>query len=102
MSHLEESLAFQLRAAGIEFEREAQVIPGRKFRYDFSLGKGLLVEVQGGSFARGKMGHTSGTGIHRDCEKAVLAALAGYRLLPLAEKHITSGQGLLWIQEALV
>ena len=100
MSHLEESLAFQLRAAGIEFEREVQAIPGRKFRFDFAISPSLLVEVQGGTFAKGRNAHSSGMGIHRDCEKTVLAQLEGWKVFPCDEKHITSGQALRWIQEA--
>ena len=55
-------LAFQLKAAGIAHEREAQVIPGRRYRFDFCLGW-LLVEVNGGVWAKGASGHSSGTGI---------------------------------------
>jgi len=101
VSLLEETMAFQLKSAGIEFEREAQIIPGRKFAFDFSFPGRVLLEVQGGTFARGRTGHSSGMGIHRDIEKSNLATLAGYRLLACDEKHVTSGQALRWVQEAL-
>lgn len=100
-SRLEETLAFQLRAAGIPFDREVKAIPGRKFSFDFAFDGRLLLEVQGGTFARDRTGHSSGMGIHRDCEKTVLAQLAGWKVFPCDEKHITSGQALRWVQEAL-
>lgn len=103
MSHLEETLAFQLQAAGLIFVREFRALPDRQFRFDFAFpgDARLLVEVQGGTFARGKMGHTSGMGVHRDCEKNNLAVLAGWRVLAVAEHHISSGLALRWVQEAL-
>jgi len=40
-------------------------------------------------------------GINRDCEKNNLAVLAGWRVLKVDVKHVTSGQALQWVQEAL-
>ncbi len=106
MSKLEEDLAAQLDAEGIRYEREVCVIPGRKFRFDFDIigerledGHQLLVEVQGGTFIKGA--HSTGTGIARDCEKAILAQLQGYRIFPVTSVHIKNGQALGWIKEAI-
>ena len=102
-SPLEQTLAWQIKAAGLPQPcPEYLAIPGRKFRFDFAWPEiKLLVEVQGGTFAKSKTGHSSGLGINRDCEKTVLAQLAGWRVFPLDEKHITSGKALVWIQEAM-
>lgn len=103
MSHLEALLAQQLTLAGLgDFVTQFKAVEGRRFAWDFSWPEHrLLVEVQGAVFSRGKSGHTSGMGIHRDGEKANLATLAGWRVLSAADHHIKGGQALLWIQEAL-
>ena len=97
MSELEDTLAFQLTAAGVPFERQFKAIPGRRFRWDFRVGQ-YLIEVQGGIWRKG--GHTTGTGITRDCNKANLAALAGWRTLFITAGMIDSGEALRVIQEA--
>lgn len=102
MSALQETLAWQMKAAGVIFVEEFEAIPGRKFSFDFAIPTAnLLIEVQGGTFAKGKTGHSSGMGINRDCEKTVLAQLAGWRVFPVDTKQIHSGLALMWIQEAL-
>ena len=103
MSALEETFAFQVKLARLpKPEREVFAIPGRQFRFDFGWRpQRLLVEVQGGTFGRGRTGHSSGMGINRDCEKNNLAVLAGWRVLKVDVKHVTSGQALQWVQEAL-
>ena len=99
----EEVLAQQIAWAKLpEPVREFAAINGRRFRFDFAWPKhNLLVEVQGGTFAASKLGHSSGMGINRDCEKLNVAILAGWRVLHVDTKHIHSGQALKWIQEAL-
>lgn len=101
MSHLEVMLDDQLCLAGITPEEtEYYAIPGRRFRWDFAFpSKKLLIEVQGAIFVKG--GHSTGVGITRDMEKNNLAVLAGYRCLVVSSKHISSGQALDWIKEAL-
>lgn len=102
MSNLQTTLAWQMKAAGIVFEEEYSAIPGRRFRFDFAIpSASLLIEVQGGTFAKGRTGHSSGMGINRDCEKTVLAQLAGWRVFPVDTKQIHSGLALMWIQRAL-
>jgi hypothetical protein len=93
-------LAFQLKAAGITYEREAQVIPGRRYRFDFCLGW-LLVEVNGGVWAKGASGHSSGTGITRDCAKTAEAVSLGFSVMAVTPAHVKSGQALQWIEKAL-
>jgi hypothetical protein len=104
VSKPEDLLAFQLKAANIRFFREVPMVGGRKFRFDFVCGHRdvkyeVLVEVQGGIWKKG--GHSTGTGITRDCEKFSLAAAHGYRVLPVTPAQIKSGQALMWIEVAL-
>lgn len=97
-SNPERELAHQLTLAGIPFLQELCPIPGRKFRFDFAC-HNLLIEVQGGIWVRG--GHSTGTGISRDCEKLNLAVLEGWRVFHVTPQHIKSGEALAWIQKAL-
>lgn len=105
-SDLERALAFQIRAKGLpKPQTELLAIPGRKYRFDMSWGQpdgkngGLLVEIQGGIWKKG--GHSTGTGINRDCEKLCLAVLAGWRVLHVTGDQIASGEAIRWIKQAL-
>lgn len=99
-------LAVQLDAVELAFDREFCAIPKRKFRFDFKVwrqqfpGRFVLVEVQGAVYVA-KSGHRSATGVIRDCEKFSLAAVHGYRVLPVTPEHINSGKAITWIQKAL-
>lgn len=101
MSSLEDTFYAQIRMAGLpEPEREAMVIPGRRYRYDFCWrANRLLVEVQGGVWGKGA--HSSGSGINRDTEKLNTAVLQGWRVLQLTTNQIRDGLALAWTQEAL-
>ena len=94
MSEIEDVLAFHLTTNGIQFEREYKAIPGRRYRWDFRIGKTLLVEVQGGTWARARTGHSTGTGIRHDCEKNNLAVLHGYRVLYFTSDMVGSGEAV--------
>ena len=103
-SALELELRGQVLMAGLTegIQVEYRALPDRNFRWDLAWPNEphrLLVEIQGGIWAEG--GHTTGVGVTRDCEKATLAALAGFRCLAVTSDHISSGQALRWIQEAL-
>jgi hypothetical protein len=101
MSHLNQALAFQLKASGLIFEREYFAVKGRRFRFDFAIpSANLLIDVQGGTYAPGKMGHTSGSGMAKDMEKYNLAVLQGWRVILLDSKMVKDGRGLMWIQLA--
>ncbi len=76
-------------AADIVLESEYLGIKGRKFRFDFAhVASKVAIECQGGIYGRGKKrgAHIRPAGYERDCEKAILAALNGWVILP-----ITSG-----------
>lgn len=95
MSELEDLFAFQLRAVlpkGTKFVREAKLVPGRKYRWDFVIGD-LAVEVQGGHW-KASTGHTTGSGIQRDCDKGYLALKAGYKPLSITGDDVRKGEGV--------
>lgn len=97
--HLEAVLAQQLRAFGIEFKRQVLAVPGREYRFDFAVGD-LLIEVQGGIF-REKGAHNTGPAILRDCQKAALAIIAGWRVMHVAGPQVQSGEAIGWIKQAI-
>ncbi len=101
-SDLEEALAFQIKAAGLpEPVRQARLVPGRLFRHDFAWpAHRVCCEVQGGIWV-GKSGHRTARGVMRDCAKANLACLAGYRTLFFTGEMIKSGEALQVLEEAL-
>jgi len=43
----------------------------------------LIIEINGGTFSRGNSGHSSGTGISRDCQKVLWAAVSGWTTVSL-------------------
>lgn len=101
-SHLEAGLAFVLNCVGISYECQYR-IPGlgRRYIYDVAFPEHkLVVEVQGGIWLDHK-GHTSGTGVTRDCDKLNLATLAGWRCLQVTSNMIRDGRALHYIEVAL-
>lgn len=100
-SQLELLLLHRLERAGLPVGAPQVLgIPGRKFAFDRAWdAERVAVDVQGAIYVKG--GHSTGTGIERDTEKACLAALAGWRYLPITEKQIKSGAAVAWIAAAL-
>ncbi len=98
VSELEETLQFQLRAAGIRgFVREIRWHPTRKWRTDFGFKEaGLLVEVDGGTYSGGR--HTRGRGFEEDCRKLAEATLLGWHVIRVTGGMVKSGEALELIQ----
>lgn len=98
-STLEIQMSFQIAAAHLpEAVTEFAAIHGRKFRFDYAWPRhNLLLEIQGSTWVKG--GHSTGTGIARDCEKGNLATLAGWKVLHVTGDQIKSGQALKWLQK---
>lgn len=92
MSHLEkrfENLWYSV-APDLPLEHQkAKVIPNRRYVYDFFTPPNVLFEIQGGTYARGRSGHSSGTGIARDADKVNQAQLLGYNVFVLPVNHLT-------------
>lgn len=98
---LEKMLELHLLAHKIEFAREAELIDGRGFKFDFVIlpwDQKLTVEVQGGIWKE-KGAHNTGKGYLRDCEKKALAMIQGWRVLYVCKEHIRSGQAIEWIKK---
>lgn len=69
---------------------EQCLIPGRRFRCDFSWpSHQLVVEVNGGSFINGR--HSRGMGQINDWEKLNLLTLLGFRVLQVTPKQVVDG-----------
>lgn len=95
-------LVQQLNLVGILIETEFRFHPVRKWRTDWHVvDTKILIEFEGGLFAKGKQGHSSINGIHRDIEKYNNAALLGYTVIRVTPKHVESGQALQWIEQAV-
>lgn len=73
----------------IDLIEEYRFNPTRRFRADYAHpASKVLIEIQGGTWMRGKSKHSSGVGINRDIEKAFLAAADGFLLFPLTPKMV--------------
>jgi very-short-patch-repair endonuclease len=109
-SRLEETLAFQLRASGLDkgLEREYRFCKDRMWRADFAWPEHmLLVECEGGIFVRAQRNgqdygwHQSVERMLGDMEKYNAATLLGYRVLRYAARAVTDGVALREIEFAL-
>lgn len=97
----EELLAFQLKAYGIDHQRELIFHPTRKWRFDFSIKTETLmlaVEVEGGG-SRGR--HTSFYGFQEDMVKYSEAAKLGWTLLRFTPAQVKKGLAILHIRAFL-
>jgi len=92
MSHLEDTLAYHLKALGApEPEREYKFHPSRKWRFDFAYPDDMLgIECEGGVYSRGR--HVRGEGYEGDLDKYNAASLLGWRILRYTAKKIESGE----------
>jgi very-short-patch-repair endonuclease len=101
VSELEDALYFQIKVSGLPLpERQARLIPGRKYAFDFAWpDQKLACEVDGGVWSGGR--HVTGTGATSDAEKVSLAAGEGYRVLRVTGKQVESGAALRWVEMAL-
>lgn len=101
-SQLELLLLNRIEQAGLPLgEAQVQGIPGRKFKFDRAwVPEKVAVDINGGTFAR--MGHSTGTGIERDCVKACLAGVNGWLYLPLTKHMIEDGRAVDIIAIALI
>ncbi len=64
------------------WQTEARFHPTRRWRFDFAHHRLRVgIEIEGGIFARGKSGHTTGAGYKKDMEKYNEAAMLGWQVL---------------------
>lgn len=99
MSKLEEQFAFQLRAVGIQFEREFRFHPVRRWRFDFTFEGQIALEIQGGTWINGA--HSRGKGQRSDFEKKNEANLLGWTVYYADTDMVKDGTALQVIERAL-
>ena len=81
-------------------EREYRFAPPRHWRADFAYPEQrILIECEGGIYSNGR--HVRGKGYEADMEKYSTAAVAGWRVIRVSRRHITSGEALRMIEAAL-
>lgn len=98
MSKLEDLFAAQLSANRIGFKREHRILDSRRFRADFLIYPGLLVEING----QGPQGRHGG--FHQaasDAEKLSACACLGWRVVVATGPQVRSGEALRWVRCAL-
>ena len=100
-SALVEALCAQIQAALLpKPQTEHRFHPSRKWLLDLAWPDLYVgVEVHGGIWTEGR--HTRGAGFQADREKMNEAALLGWIVLEVTDKHIRSGEALAWIERAL-
>lgn len=102
MSKAEEALALQLRAVGIEFEREYRFHPTRRWRFDFAWPEKMVAcEIEGvthygknrdGSMKLGR--HQTGKGMEADLEKYDEAMRLGWSIYRTSQAMVRQGRAL--------
>lgn len=74
--------------------REAELIPGRKWRFDFYFPKdNLAVEIEGAT-KYGRSRHSRGEGFEEDCRKYNAASLQGIKLLRFTTEMVIAGEAI--------
>ena len=101
MSNLEDELAFQLQASGIEFEREYKFCPDRRWRADFYIKPMILIELEGLTQPWRKSRHTTNDGYSMDCEKYDEAEVLHFNVLRFTQQHVKSGYALQTIERLI-
>lgn len=96
-SELEEAVAFYIKTLKLPSpEREHVFHPTRKWRFDFAWPeRKLALEVEGGVFIQGR--HNQGASFVTDCEKYTEAALLGWRVMRVTDRHISNGKVVEWL-----
>ena len=91
-SHLETALQSSFRAHRVDgWVREYKFHPHRRWRFDFAfLGEKIAVEIQGGTYVRGK--HSRGRAQRNDIEKHNAAVVLGWRVLYGDTDMVRSGE----------
>jgi very-short-patch-repair endonuclease len=99
-SDLERTFAMHCKAMGYKPTREYRFAPPRRWKFDFAWkDEKIAVEIEGGIYTGGR--HTRGRGFEADCEKYNAGTLAGWRIFRFSAKHVTSGEAIRTIEEAL-
>jgi very-short-patch-repair endonuclease len=101
-SKLEETLAFQMRAVGIDYDREVRFHSTRRWRFDFGIKKLRIgIECEGLTNPKMKSRHTTNSGFREDCVKYNAAAIEGWFVLRFTWDTIRNGQALVMIEKMI-
>lgn len=103
----EETFALHCGIYKIPYEREACLIPGRKWRVDFLIdqplecadGSRIVVEIEGGTWMMGR--HQRGQGYENDARKYNALTLAGYRVFRFTTGMVQSGEAIDTVRKLL-
>ena len=100
-SLLENDFAFQIKASGLPAPvREYCFHATRKWRLDFVwVAERLAVEIEGGTWARGR--HTRGRGFEADCEKYAEALIAEWSVLRVTGAMVEDGRAINYLTQIL-
>jgi hypothetical protein len=100
-SELEMKLYTRIQHAGLPLGTgQHRFVTGRQYRFDRCwTEQKVAAEVQGGIWSGGR--HARGSGIAAECVKLSIAAALGWRVLPLTDDMIESGQAIELIRQAL-
>jgi hypothetical protein len=92
----EDILYQEIQDAGLPIPtRQFKAVLGRQFEWDFAWEEQrILLEVQGGIWAKEKTGHSTGAGIRRDCNKLDLALLFGWIPYQVTTDLVVDGRAL--------
>ena len=115
----ENVFAHQVDAEGWLYIREYKFHPKRKWRFDIIISdsfadqkvmdrmvknapnfihqKVIAVEIEGGTFTRGR--HTRGVGFAKDCEKRNIATSIGWKVFNFPSKTVEDGSAIKFLRE---
>jgi hypothetical protein len=100
VSALEDTLLWQLRAAGAPLPTPQYRFCARRWRFDGAYPpRKLAYEVDGATWTGGR--HTRGAGYEADCEKLNTAVLLGWRVLRFTRAMIEDGRALATLTQLL-
>lgn len=101
LGHFEDLLMAQARAVGLPAPmREHRVCETRRFRFDLAWPDQMVAcEIDGAVWIGGR--HSRGAGIQSDCDKACLAAIAGWRVLRVTTGMVRSGKAVAYLERVL-
>lgn len=78
--------------------REVNFYMGRKWRFDFAIGR-IAIEIEGGAWITGR--HNRGKGFIADMEKYNFAALDDWRVLRFTPPQVLKGEAIAFIRRVL-
>lgn len=100
LSAAEEGFALAIRAFKHPVpEREYVFLPDRKYRFDFAWpDRKVALEIEGGTYSKGKSRHTTGVGFDGDCVKYALAIAAGWKVYRFSSNQVNKGVAMMFME----